>query len=579
MTALAILLSIGVFSAIDWLDYDRDRDAVTAARLIFAHSSALSIALGDAETGQRSFLLTGDPAFLKPYELALPAIAGELDILDAASAQNSSRRDQSRRLRALIQTELAEMARTIQLRQQGDAQQSLALVQTGSGRTLMDSIRQLTAQMRAEENSVAEARSLAARTRSDGGHLISLISCAVLLMVLGLGARTIHIASTRREGLIDELAEMTMALDKAQAMIQKLDGTILFWNSGAEALYGWPRHEAVGRTDRELLQTEFPRPLEEIQAELLEQGYWNGECKQKRRDGSSIWVASYVALHRNARGEPVSVVTVNSDITALKRAAEALRKSEATIRSLFESANEGILTADRDGRIVDANARTENLFGYSRAELIGANVEALLPESLRGGHVGHRADYERDPRSRPMGQGQGLTARRKDGSAFPVEISLSHIADGASGGLAVAFISDITARRKADWERDCLVASLENALSEKTTLLKEVHHRVKNNLAVIAALLGMQADAIEDASAKMALAESQQRVGSMALIHEYLYGSENLDRVNFGRYVRQLSGELCIAYPVRPDLVTIGIEAEEIRTAGGSGYTMRADSE
>jgi PAS domain S-box-containing protein len=564
LTALAMLLCVGVFSAIDWLDYHRDRDAVLAARRIFAHTSALSIALGDAESGQRGFLLTGDETFLQPYEKALPAIAGELDILDAASAENSSRRDQSRRLRALIKTELAEMARTIQLRRQGDIQKSLALVQTGSARTLMDSIRQLTAQMRAEENSISEARSLAARTRSDRAHLIALISCGILLIILGLGARTIHIASTRREGLIAQLAELTTAFDKAQGLILGLDGTILSWSSGAEALYGWSSREAVGRSDHELLQTEAAQSFEEIQSELMDRGHWAGECKQKRSDGSSIWVSSYRALHRNSRGEPVSVVKVNNDITALKRAGEALLTSEATIRSLFESANEGILTVNREGRIVDANARIESLFGYSRTQLIGASVETLLPESLRGGHVGHRADFARDPDPRPMGHVQDLMAQRRDGSAFPVEISLSHVADGASGGLAMAFISDITARKKADWERDCLVVSLENALSEKTTLLKEVHHRVKNNLAVIAALLGMQADGIEDAGAKMALAESQQRVASMALIHEYLYGSENLDRVNFGKYVRQLSGELCIAYPVRPDLVTIGIEVEEI---------------
>jgi two-component sensor histidine kinase len=155
-------------------------------------------------------------------------------------------------------------------------------------------------------------------------------------------------------------------------------------------------------------------------------------------------------------------------------------------------------------------------------------------------------------------------ALRKDGSAFPVEINLSHIADRPGGGLAVAFISDVSARKKADWEKACLIANLETALSEKTTLLKEVHHRVKNNLAVVAGLLGMQADTVEDTGARTALAESQQRVASMALIHEYLYGADNLDRVNFGQYVRQLSHELCLAYPVRPELVSIGIEAEEI---------------
>jgi PAS domain S-box-containing protein len=430
---------------------------------------------------------------------------------------------------------------------------------------LRDSIRQLTGQIGAEESSIPEARSLSARARSDRPHLIALFSCAILLIVLGLGVRTIHTAITRRERLIADLAETTAALDKAQGVIQGLDGTILYWTAGAEALYGWSRQEAVGRTDRELLRTEAARPLEEIQAHLLEHGYWNGECRQRCRNGSRVWVAGHWTLHRNAAGEPVSVVKINNDVTELKRTAEALRTSEATIRSLFEQANEGILMVDREGRIVDANASTEKLFGYSRAELIGLSVKTLLQEeSISGRHVSHGADYEGDPSPYPMGQGRDLKAFRRDGSVFPVEISLSHVAERTGGGLAVAFISDITARQNADWERACLIASLESAVSEKTTLLKEVHHRVKNNLAVIAALLGMQAYLIDDTGARMALEESQQRVASMALIHEYLYGTENLDRVNIGQYLRQLSHELCQSYPVRPELVSIGIEAEEI---------------
>ena len=297
---------------------------------------------------------------------------------------------------------------------------------------------------------------------------------------------------------------------------------------------------------------------------MLERGSWSGECRQRRRDGSHIWIASHWALHRNAAGEPASVVRVSNDITELKRTTEALRTSDATIRSLFENANEAILTADRAGRIMDINAMAERLFDYDRAELIGASVEMLLPETVRDRHAGHRATYELDPLPRPMGHGLELVGRRKDGSIFPAEISLSHVAEAPGGGLAVAFISDITARQKDDWERDCLIASLEDALSEKITLLKEVHHRVKNNLAVIAALLGLQADAIEDERAHTALAECQRRVASMALIHEYLYGAEHLDRVNFGKYVRQLSKELCQAYPTRPDLVSLSVEAEEV---------------
>ena len=116
----------------------------------------------------------------------------------------------------------------------------------------------------------------------------------------------------------------------------------------------------------------------------------------------------------------------------------------------------------------------------------------------------------------------------------------------------------------ANREREALIANLKSALSEKTVLLKEVHHRVKNNLAVIVGLLEMQATALDDEHARIAFEESQQRVLSMALIHEYLYATEHLDRVNFGKYVRELANKLLATYSIKADLISIRIDAQNI---------------
>jgi PAS domain S-box-containing protein len=365
------------------------------------------------------------------------------------------------------------------------------------------------------------------------------------------------------------LAELADTLDKAQTIVQKLDGTILFWNSGAESLYGWTKSEALGRLSHELLETEFPVPFGEIQAHLLRDGSWKGEFRQHCRDGSAIWVASYWALHFNGKGRPPSVVKINNDITALKISEEALRLSEATARSLFENAGQGILTVGDDGRIVDANAIAEGLFRYQRGEMVGLPVETLLPEARGVRHAAHRSAYVLNPHTRAMGLGIDLVARRRDGSEFAVEISLSHIADAGhwrakTGGLTVAFVSDISVRIEASREREVLIGRLEAALAEKTVLLKEVHHRVKNNLAVIAGLLGMQSDGMDNDLARTALAESQQRVLSMALIHEFLYATENLDRVDFGEYVSQLATELFAGYSIEPGRIVLDIDAEQI---------------
>ncbi len=119
-------------------------------------------------------------------------------------------------------------------------------------------------------------------------------------------------------------------------------------------------------------------------------------------------------------------------------------------------------------------------------------------------------------------------------------------------------------RRQAEQSSREILRELEKALTEKTVLLKEIHHRVKNNLAVISSLLGMRAEATEAGEARLALEDSQQRVRSIALIHEYLYGSEHLDRIDFAEYARQLVQELHGAFDADPSRVQVSIDAAAI---------------
>lgn len=118
---------------------------------------------------------------------------------------------------------------------------------------------------------------------------------------------------------------------------------------------------------------------------------------------------------------------------------------------ILENASEGILIVNSTGKIEITNRRIENLFGYSWEELIGKSVEILLPETLRNIHEEHRTYYIANPRTRPMGQGMDLVARRKDGTEFPVEVSLSYIKIDDEL-LTIAFVSDISIRKQAEEE-------------------------------------------------------------------------------------------------------------------------------
>jgi PAS domain S-box-containing protein len=163
------------------------------------------------------------------------------------------------------------------------------------------------------------------------------------------------------------------------------------------------------------------------------------------------------AIGRAARGQASlsaamagEVIEALAEDTAERRAAEdVLRHSEEKIRGLLESAPDAVVIVDADGMISLVNQRTEEMFGYGREEILGRPIEKLLPERFHGRHVGHRDGYLADPRTRPMGLGLELAGRRKDGTEFPVDISLSAI-ETEEGRLATAFVRDIRERRSAD---------------------------------------------------------------------------------------------------------------------------------
>lgn len=148
-------------------------------------------------------------------------------------------------------------------------------------------------------------------------------------------------------------------------------------------------------------------------------------------------------------------------------------------RALFDHAPDGILVVDSRGRIEDANPRARELFGYDADELRGESVEILVPDAVRDRHAANRERYWRDPMTRPMGIGMELSARRRDGSEFPVEISLSAM-HTESGMVTLATVRDMTHRKRL---RDFGAAALRAAESVRTEIARDLHDDTAQQLS------------------------------------------------------------------------------------------------
>ncbi len=363
-------------------------------------------------------------------------------------------------------------------------------------------------------------------------------------------------------------------------LIVDVHGAIVMANAQVERLFGFERGELMGAVLETLIPERYRGHhasyrrgfLRDPRARPMGEGR---DLYGRRKDGTEIPVE--IGLNPLATLEGTFVLASIVDLSERKRSMEQFRLA-------LEAAPTGMMMVDGSGKIVLVNAQIERLFGYPREELIGQQLEMLVPVRFRVHHPTFRHVFTSLPRARPMGAGRDLYGLRKDGTEIPIEIGLNPLSTEA-GNLVLSSVADITARKQAESENQELMEELQQlnislearvaertqelttAVREREVLLQEIHHRVKNNLQVISSLINMKLRRLEQGVSRDALEHCQTRIQAIALIHEKLYQSQDYGRVPFSDYARSLAASVLLAAGVSPHTVSLELAVEDLTIA------------
>ncbi|HET6425172.1 MAG TPA: PAS domain S-box protein [Planctomycetaceae bacterium] len=265
---------------------------------------------------------------------------------------------------------------------------------------------------------------------------------------------------------------------------------IASWNRGAERLFGYAAHEVLGRSDDAFYEPEA-RLRQDRRRDLAlarERGQIDSECWRIRRDGGVIGAYVVITALRDAHGHPRGFAVVTRDITEHRRSVQELQDQKRRLRSIVETAVDAIVIIDERGIVESFNPAAERMFGYKADEVIGQNVNILMPQPFADEHTGYIQRYLRTGAAKIIGIGREIQARRKDGSLFPADLAVSEFYDGRPQFTGI--VRDISERKAMEAE------VLQIAEAEQRRIGQELHDDAQQQLSGLTMIARNAADSL-----------------------------------------------------------------------------------